>query len=36
MHLLLALLRGEARAGDGSETQWFTVLDLAERENILP
>ncbi|HVT96789.1 MAG TPA: nucleotidyltransferase family protein [Acidobacteriaceae bacterium] len=36
MQLLLALLRGEARAEDGSETEWETVLRLAEREKILP
>jgi hypothetical protein len=36
MQLLLALLRGEATASDGSETQWLAVLDLAEQENILP
>lgn len=36
MPLLLSLLRGEAAAGDGSETQWFTVLDLAQQESILP
>jgi hypothetical protein len=36
MQLLLALLRGEARAEDGSETEWETVLRLAQREKILP
>jgi hypothetical protein len=36
MQLLLDLLRGQATADSGSESQWFTVLDLAERENILP
>jgi hypothetical protein len=36
MHLLLALLRGEARAENGSDTEWETVLDLAKQESILP
>ncbi len=36
MHLLLALLRGEASAGDGSAEQWGAALDIARQENILP
>jgi hypothetical protein len=36
MDLLLALLRDEAKARDGSESQWAAVLDLAQQENILP
>ena len=35
MHLLLALLRGEASAGDGSAEQWGAALDIARQENIL-
>jgi Uncharacterised nucleotidyltransferase len=36
MNLLLRLLRGEAGLSDVPEPEWMTVLDLADRENILP
>jgi hypothetical protein len=36
MQLLLALLRGQADMNVISDSEWMTVLDLAEQENLLP